>query len=261
MGQTTAFVNNVFYYPARDINYDATEEPGAERGPIIAVSNPTAATEMKIPVTVRMSLTTDCDLLKEFHRRIGTKFGAWVNTANVDGNDNIVRYEGWNAALNYLVGQPLQNKLTQVAQRYPWQQIWNDAAVKAKFQQELNDELPEAIKRQTKQVGPDGVVSEPEFFNSIQVTVLPPKPLNEKLTKSLSDQQAEVTASANAKITADTKVAQAQSETKLALEEAKKHQADIAGYGGVDGYLKQQIIDKGGNPYQPGQIPLPVTNK
>ena len=89
--------NDVYFYPARQISWDATGEAGSERGPYTVVSNREAPAELNVPVVVTMDLTNDCELLAEFHRNLGTKYNGWLND---DGSVS----EGWLALLNYVVG-------------------------------------------------------------------------------------------------------------------------------------------------------------
>ena len=52
---------DVYRYPARQISWDATFDPGAEREPYVVVSNAKAPAELLVPVAVTFDLTTDCE--------------------------------------------------------------------------------------------------------------------------------------------------------------------------------------------------------
>ena len=52
--------NAVYRYPARQISWDATGDPGSERGPYVVVSNAKAPADMNVPVVVTFDLTSDC---------------------------------------------------------------------------------------------------------------------------------------------------------------------------------------------------------
>lgn len=240
--------NNFYTYPARQISWDATGDQGSERGPYVVVSNAKAPADMKVPVVVTFDLTTDCEKLKKFHADFGTKYSGWVN----DGD------QGWIELLNYVVGQPLQDTLNAVAQKYTWQQIWNDEAVRAEFREALAKNLPTASARRT-----DGV----DFFTNFQVTVLKPTPVNEALKKTIEDQQANIQAAqaAEAKGVADANAARAkaeadkitaEAETELAQQRALQQQAEVAGYPNIDAYLRARAIDAGQNPFQPTIVPF-----
>jgi hypothetical protein len=248
-GQTMdVTTNNYFKYPARQISWDATGGDGSERGPYVVVSNATAPAEMSVPVVVTTELTTDCEQLKKFHSNFGTKYEGWIN----DGD------EGWTRLLNYVIGQPLQDTLNAVSQKYPWQQIWNDEKVRTEFREELRKTLPGASKART-----DGE----EFFTDFQVTVLKPTPVNPRLKETIEDQQANIQAAqaAEAKGVADANAAKAkadadkitaESETALAQQRALQKQAEVAGYPNIDAYLKAKAIEAGQNPFQPTIVPF-----
>lgn len=218
---------------------------------------------MLVPVTVTMDLTTDCELLKEFHRRLGTKYNAWVDAENTNNNNPSIA--GWISLLNYAVGQPLEIRLQRIAQKYPWQKIWNDEAVRLEFEQTLQSEIERAVRDRTGTVadGDNDPENDPTFFTNFKVTVGKPDPKDENLKKALADQQTAVAKADSARLAADAQVATAIAETGVAKQQALKRQAEIAGYPTVDDYLRALAIDKGMNPWQPtyvvpGSAPLPA---
>lgn len=233
--------DDVFWYPARQISWDATGGDGSERVPYVVVSNAQAPAELTVPVVVTMDLTSDCDALMEFHRSQGTKYSAWLTAEDRQTS------EGWISLLNYAVGQPTEVTLVGMAQKYPWQEIWNDEAIRAEFQQTLQERLPAEIKRRT---GGD-------YFTNIQVTVGKPDPVNDELKAAIAKEQTAV-AEANAKReAADADLEVARSETKVAEQRALQRRAEIEGYPSVEDYLQAQLIEKGGNPYQPTVVGFP----
>ena len=235
--------DSIYWYPARQISWDATGGEGAERAPYTVVSNAEAAAELDVPVVVTMDITQDCEELQQFHRSMGTKYSAWM----VEEDGTRVTSPGWVSLLNYAVGQPTEVTLVRLAQKYPWQEIWNDDAIRVEFEQALARELPERIKQRAGG----------EFFTNIQVTVGKPDPVNDELKTAIAKEQ-QVLTEANAKreaAIADVEVAK--EETKVAQERARQREAEIAGYPSVEDYLKAQMIEKGLNPYQPQLVPLP----
>ncbi|MGB4762164.1 MAG: SPFH domain-containing protein [Candidatus Saccharimonas sp.] len=231
-------MNDVYKYPARQISWDATGGSGSERGPYRVVSNASAPAELNVPVVVTFDLTRDCEQLKEFHRLLGTKYQAWQND---DGTSS----EGWISLLNYVVGQQLEGTLVSVAQKYTWQQIWNDEAVRAEFEQALRTELPGKIKERS---------SGHEFFTNITVSVLKPEPADEGLKNAIAQQQASVAQADSARAAAEAQVVSAEAETRVAQQKALQKQAEISGFPTIDDYLRAQLIAAGGNPYQPTWI-------
>lgn len=236
---------NVYRYPARQISWDATGAAGSEHAPYVVVSSAEAPAELKVPVVVTMDLTTDCEKLSQFHRDFGTKYQGWLKD---DGSQS----DGWVQMVNYVVGQPLEQTLTQVAQKYTWRQIWNDEKVRVEFQEALKHNLPNASKART-----DGQ----EYFTNFQVTVLKPEPVDSNLKAAINKEQSSV-AEANAKkAAADAEVKAAQSQTEVARQQALQKQAEIAGFPDIESYLRAQLIGQGGNPYQPTYVvPQGVTH-
>ena len=228
--QVGTFTVDLKRYPARAISWDANNDPGAERGPYLALSNPTAQAEMAIPVTITFDLTTDCEKLKQFHRDYGTKYQGWVDEQSGTS-------DGWNQLINYTVSQPAEQAVINVTQKYPWQKVWNDEGVRGEY------------KESAARTG--GV----EYFTNFQVTVGKPYPTNESLRQSAEQQQANAAAAEAERIKltaqADAEKAAAESQrdaaiAKKAAEEAQAQvrAAEIAGFGtgpgAVDAYLRNQ---------------------
>jgi hypothetical protein len=236
-----------YLYPSRQISWDALDADDAEAPATIVVSNASAPAELKVPVSVTFDLTTDCEKLKNFHRDFGTKYQGWLNS---DGSVS----QGWKNLLRYVVGQPLQNTLVSVAQKYTWRQIWNDEKVRIEFQNALRDTLPQATRNRT---------NGEEYFTNFQVTVMKPDPVDPNLKAAITaEQQAIADANAvKAKGIADTEAAKAdadvtvaQAQTELARQQALQKQAEITGYPSIDAYLKAKAIEAGQNPYQPTYV-------
>jgi hypothetical protein len=239
--------DTVNWYPAHQISWDARGEANvSEHASYLVVSSNEAPANMLVPVVVTFNLTQDCNLLKKFHADIGTKYQGWINQ---DGTET----DGWKRLVDYTVGQPLQATLLRVAQKYPWQKIWNDGAVVQEFQDALLAELPDATKKRTNGT---------EYFTGFSVQVFKPTPENQQLVQAIEQQQASVqeAAAAQAKGVADAKAAEAKAEadttaakaqTVLAEQQARQKEAEINAYGGIDGYLRHEAIEKGINPYQP----------
>jgi len=239
----------VYLYPSRQISWDALDRPDAEAPATLVVSNATAPAELKVPVSVTFDLTSDCDKLKEFHREFGTKYSGWLNS---DGTVSA----GWKNLLNYVVGQPLENTLVSVAQKYTWRQIWNDEAVRVEFQNALRETLPQATRART---------NGQEYFSNFAVTVMKPDPVDPGLKEAIvAEQQAIAQANAArakgvadadaAKAKADADVIAARAQTELAQQQALQKRAEIAGFPSVEDFLKAKAIEAGQNPYQPTYV-------
>lgn len=247
-------------FPARQITWDANDDPGAERGPYKALSKPksppllpdqkpdanysTGQAEMAIPVTLTFDLTTDCEQLKKFYKDYATKDNGWLN-------DDGTASEGWIKLLTYTVSQPAEQAVISITQKYPWQKIWNDEAVRIEYKNALQAQMPKDAAARTGGV---------EYFTNFQVTVGKPFPTDDRLRQSISDQQSsqaaadaeriKLTAQAEAERAAanaqkDAAIAQQQSE----VEKAKIIAAQIAGYPDVEAYLRALAIEKGITPW------------
>ena len=226
-----------------------TAVDGAEADPTVVVSNAAAPAELKVPYVITFDLTNDCEMLKEFHRDFGTKYNGWLND---DGSISV----GWVNLLRYVIGQPAQQTILAIAQKYSWREIWNDEKVRAEFQNALQANLPAASKLRT---------NGKEFFTNFQVTVLKPDPMDDGLKgaiiaeqKAIADARAaEAKGVADARATeakAKADIVAAQAQTELARQRALQQQAEIAGYPSAEDYLKAAAIAAGQNPYQPTYV-------
>lgn len=240
-----------YKYPSRQISYDATGDQDAEAQATVVVSNAEAPAELRVPVTVTFDLTTDCDKLMEFHREFGTKYSGWLN------DDGTVS-EGWKNLLRYVIGQPLQNTLVSIGQKYPWRKIWNDEAVRIEFQNALQATLPKVSADRTNGV---------DYFTNFQVTVMKPDPVDSGLKDAIISEQKVIAdaRAAEAKGVADANAAKAKAEadrvtaiaqTELARQRALQKQAEVAGFPSVEDYLRDKSIDAGQNIYQPTIVPF-----
>jgi regulator of protease activity HflC (stomatin/prohibitin superfamily) len=222
-------------FPTRQISYDATGGKAAEAKAFTVVSKDNA--ELYVPATVTFSLDTDCQVLQKFYETIGARYNAGFDPNGDSGNPP----KGWGDLLNYVIGKPLDTTLDRVAQNYDYRAVWNDPAVKAQFEKEVNENIETLVNRQA---GGD-------FFQDFTVLILKPDPKDPALKKAIADEQAAVAQAnaAKAKADADTRTAQAQ----LALQQAQASakQAEIKGYGGIDNYLRHEAIQAGQNPFQP----------
>lgn len=243
--------NDVFKFPARQIAWNASNDPNSKpnRGPYVVVASAKAPAEMDVPVSVTFDLTQDCDKLKKFYAEFAAGYGGVLND---DGTES----DGWKSLVNHVIGQPLQDTLNGVAQKYTWQEIWNNEDVRAEFRQEIDKQLPAASKARTNGA---------EYFSNFQVTVLKPTPVNKDLKDAIEAQQAAVqraqaeqakgVAEANAdKAKADAEVAAAEAQTRAATQKALAQQAEINGYGSVDAYLRALCIKQNCNPFQPTYV-------
>lgn len=247
-------------FPARTITFDANDEPDAERAPYKALSKPkspplapgvapssdysTGQAEMAIPVTLTFDMTTDCEQVKKFYKDFATRDSGWL-----DGDGKVT--PGWLKLLNYTVSQPAEQAVISITQKYPWQKIWNDEAVRIEYKNALQAQLPKDVAART---------GGQEFFSNFLVTVGKPFPTDDRLRQSISDQQSsqaaadakriELTAQADAeKAAANSQKDAAIAQRDAEVEKAKIKAAEIGAYPTVEDYLKDHGIDKGVTPW------------
>lgn len=220
-----------FSYPASQRVYDATGTEGAESQPFTVVSEDNA--ELQVPVTVTFTLITECQTLREFHERLGNRYGAYM-----DGDDTT---DGWVRMLNLVIGKPLDTTLDRIAQEYTWRELWNDPTAKTAIESEINADLAALVERQAGGV----------YFEGFSALIQKPDPINAGLKDAIAQEQTSVAKSKAQEAQAKADEARALAEIAVAEAEASKRKAEIAGYGSVENYLKAKALEKGINPWQP----------
>lgn len=237
-----------FYaYPVRQIVYNASQDDGSERGRFTVVSQDNA--ELYVPVQLTFRLDTECDTLRAFHEAIGSRYKAYIEGSDKTSADYP---SGWIQLLNDVIGKPLDTTLDRVAQQYPWRNVWNDPKVKAEMETEVSNNIEELVNRQA---GGD-------FFTDFTVLLSKPDPVDQALVDAIAQEQAGIAQAnaAKAKAEADAETAEAKAKAdeiaaraqeRLAEAQAKTKRAEIEGYGGIENYLRHELIAAGGNPWQP----------
>lgn len=228
-----SFTNDDYaYYPTSEREWDATGQDGADSGRFASVTKDNV--EMAIPTTIRFTLITECDTLTDFHLRYGRRYGVEFDS---DGSYN----KEWLTLLRKLVADPADAALDRIVQEYAWRDVWNNPATKVELERRLNEEVLPLVTRTAKG----------EFFEGVTVLIGKPEPKNPELAAAVATEQTKVAQAQAEEAQAKADQAKALAQVAVAQAEAKKQEAVIAGYGGIDGYLKAQLIAKGGNPYQP----------
>jgi SPFH domain / Band 7 family len=223
------------YFPTSEREWDATGQDGSDGPRFKSVTQDSV--EMYIPVTVRFTLDTDCEKLKEFYIRYARRYG--VEFEN-DGSWN----DEWITLLRKLVADPADATLDRIIQDYTWRNVWNNPLTKVEIEKRFNEELAgdNSLMVQT---------AKGEFFEGISVLVGKPQPVNDELAKAVAQEQTNVAQAQAAEAQAKADKARAEAETAVAIAEAAKQQAVIAGYGGPENFLLHEAIAAGLNPYQP----------
>lgn len=228
-----------YYFPTSEREWDATGQSGSDSGMFTSVTLDKVV--MRIPVTIRFTLKTDCPTLKDFYVKYARRYGAKFDN---DGSYN----SEWETLLRKLVADPADQTLDRIVQSYNWNAVWNDPTVKTEIEQKMT----EALKSDSSLLVQTAHKS---YFDGISVLIGKPQP-----PKALADQVAETqtrVAKAQAEeAQANADVAKSKAETKVAEQDAIKQRAQIEGYGGADNYLKHECIQTSGcNPYPSPIIP------
>lgn len=221
-----------FVYPANQRTDDFTGSEGSDRGPFPIVSKD--GVELAFPGNLQFILETECETLREFHEKIGNRYEGYF-----DGNES----KGWNKhVLPKYIEQPLQTALAGAASQYNWRELYNDPKVRIEVQEAVKESLPRFVNDQTE--------GEREFFKGFVLTLQVPQP-PQALKDAITNEQTVVAQANAAKAQATAQVEQAKAETRVAEERAKQKAAETRGYPSIDAYLKDRLIEKGGNPFQP----------
>jgi hypothetical protein len=232
-----AFLTNDSYpmFPTSEREWDATGQDGSDAGRMQSVTKDSV--QMYVPVTVRFTLITECEKLKEFYTRYARRYGVEFED---DGSYN----DAWITLLRKLIADPSDATLDRIIQDYNWRAVWNDPATKVDIEKRLNDALSADVSLLTQ-------TAKGTFFDGISVLVGKPEPVNQDLAKAVAAEQTNVAKAQSEEAQAKADKAKAEAQTAVAVAEAKKQQAIIDGYGGVEPFLKHECIQAGCNPYQP----------
>lgn len=160
--------DKTFVYPAGQRTFEYNNSGTADSASIVALTKDNV--ELTTDGVVRFSLTFDCDQLRNFHEQIGLKFNA-----EMDGNKTS---DGWRDMLNVYLRASLQRAINEATQEFNWKELYNDVAVKAKWEEKVSELLPRFVKQ-----GMDG-----EYFDNYSMTIQKPT-LPEDLQKALQDTQ------------------------------------------------------------------------
>jgi hypothetical protein len=232
-----AFMTNDDYpmFPTSEREWDATGQDGSDSGRMKSVTKDSV--EMYIPVTVRFTLITECDKLKEFYTRYARRYG-------VEFKDDGTYNDQWITLLRKLIADPSDATLDRIIQDYTWRDVWNNPLTKVEIEKRLNDNLAADQSLLTS-------TAKGQFFDGISVLVGKPEPVNKDLAVAVASEQTNVAKAQSAEAQAKADKAKAEAETAVAVAEAAKQQAIVDGFGGIEGYLKYLAVQNGINPWQP----------
>lgn len=242
-----------YMYPTSLRYYVADTGPNAETGPMSVVSKDN--TEMLIPVSVSITLVTDCDTLRVFHEKIAKRDKAFWGGSEFPDENNDGTPDGWLKILNLYVGETLDATLDRAAQKYNWRDLWNNPDVKVKLETEVENSLPEMIE---KRMGG-------KYFVINDILVQKPDPANPDLKAAAAAEQVAVAkakaAEAEAKAqenAAEARVKAAKAEAEVEITKAKTEAAVIQEQirvMGEEAWIKKYGIDHGITPWPNPVVP------
>lgn len=141
-----------FYaYPAGTRTY-TFDDPGDR--PAIEIADKDGQ-PLTVPGVLTFSLNTDCEMLQQFHERIGLKYGA--------SGEGV---EQWAELLADYLGQPLRSAMRDAAAIYTWKELYSDATKRTAWENEVKELLPQYVED----------LAEGEFFRNFTLLVQVPVP-------------------------------------------------------------------------------------
>lgn len=123
--------NDYYLYPAGQRTYSFTGNSSeAEMAPVPAVTSD--GQTLKVPGFVKFTLTSDCESLYDFHKKVGVKYNAFENN-------------GWNNLLNDYLGTPVIASVNDAVGDTGWYDLYTDAALRGEIEKELNTTLQNKV--------------------------------------------------------------------------------------------------------------------
>jgi len=132
-----------FTYPHGQRTYSFTGQKGSEHDPVAVTTR--EGQEVDVPGFLTFTLTDDCELLREFHEKIGSKYEAYDDA------------EGWASFLNDYIYTPLNSALNKAAQDIvpagegetlvpAWTRLYTSTSIQTQFSTDVETTLPELVE-------------------------------------------------------------------------------------------------------------------
>jgi len=153
-----------YIYPAGQRTFSFTGAEGSEQGPITVTTND--GQNLNVPGFVTFTLDTTCETLRDFHEKVGMKYGAYK-----DGG-------GWDAFLNDYIAVPLTSAMNKASLDSGWYALYSSSEAQADFEEYVKANLPAEVE---KALGADFLT-----INAVQISK--PQP-NEELTAALAQKE------------------------------------------------------------------------
>jgi hypothetical protein len=202
------------------------------------------AVDLKLKAVFR--LETECKTLQEFHEKIGRTREAWFDEESKYG-------AGWLWVMNNYISSAVEQQASNFAVDYTVEELWLKPDVREALSKDIEKTIQKAVNDLTE--------GETQFFEIGDVAILAAEP-DKEFQKLYQDRKNSQVKAETAEANKSAQLIEAQAKAEVAREQAKAREAEIAGYGGPDAYLRWLAINEGMNPYQPsyGTAPTPTVS-
>ncbi|MDH2425132.1 SPFH domain-containing protein [Sphaerisporangium sp. TRM90804] len=124
-------------YPFGQRTFDFSGVDDSESKPISIVSKDNV--ELQVAGSATFTLNTSCTTLRQFHEKIGLKYGAYLE-------DEERTSSGWRRMLNFYFKQPLDRAMDAASQEFEWKKLFNDPNAKQQWEQRVGQLARQFIK-------------------------------------------------------------------------------------------------------------------
>ncbi|MDA8372489.1 MAG: SPFH domain-containing protein [Nocardiopsaceae bacterium] len=167
--------DEAFVYPAGQRTFPFSGSEDAFYPAATVVSNDDL--ELTVTGLATFSLNIECDVLQEFHERIGIKYDADTE-------------EGWAKMLREYIGEPLHRALDDATKEYAWRDLYTSGETKAEWEKTVGELTADYIEEQGGGAffcSPTFTGAEDEKCGAPQLTLqqpTPPEDVRNALTKA-----------------------------------------------------------------------------
>jgi hypothetical protein len=178
------FGDKVYTYPAGQRTFKFSKDQGADSPPLSVTALGGITLEVSGTVTFTPQFQ-NCDTLRDFHERIGRKYGAYLRGED-DATTTVVEgAEGWTTMLNTYVKDPTERALDNASLGYDPFKLTTDPTTKSGWEAAALEGIPLVMKQQ----------SGGEFFKIdsvlLQAPQLPQAMIDGQIAKQTAQQQAD----------------------------------------------------------------------
>jgi len=172
------FADKHFEYPFGQRTFDFSTAEEADSGAISVVSKDNVT--MTVSGVATFALNPTCDVLQEFHERIGLKYGAWEEG-------------GWISFLNVYLKQPLDKAMDAVSKEYGYRDLYSNPEVKEEWEAKVGALVArevESLAGAPYLCSASFVGAESQSCGDLSLTIQTPQPPENIVNALASEQQA-----------------------------------------------------------------------